>query len=329
MSYVLNGGPRPVADSTRERVLRSVAELGYRPDGIARALAARRTHSLGLLVPDNGNPYFAQLSHAVEDAAFARGYSVLLGNAADDVGREVAYVRTFLERQVDGLLLISVRSWPDLRDILDPGTPTVVLDRPAPGVHARFVAIDNLKAAAAGTAHLVEHGHDRIACIAGPPGTGTADQRRDGWRQALHDAHLPSAASQLAEAPFTRYGGYQATIRLLQQRQRPTALFVSSDAQAVGALRAAHDLDLTAPTDLAMVSLDDIDESAYTQPGLTVIRQPVAQIADLAVQRLIDRMYQPDQPADHTILPFHLVRRGSCGCPDTPPRARRMPPRLS
>jgi LacI family transcriptional regulator len=321
VSYVLNGGPRGVSAEARARVLEAVEALGYRPNGVARALRARRTQSIGFIVPDNSNPFFAELARAIEDESFARGYALLLGNAGEDPEREGSYIKTFLQRQVDALLLISVASAPEMTALEE--RATVVLDRSLPGSAVGSLVVDDEGGALEGVRHLVGHGHRRIGLIAGPDDVAAATERRRGWSRALEEVGVAASERLVVASAFTRGGGYAAAGELLARRPRVSAVFASTDVQAIGLLRAAADAGLRVPEDLAVVGFDGIEESAFTVPRLTTLEQPVELIAQRAVKRLVDR---DDEGADtlHEVLPVRLAVRGSCGCPDDPavPRAR-------
>lgn len=315
VSYVLNDGPRPVAAATKERVLAAMVELDYRPNAIARALRARRTWTLGFVVPDLANPFFAELAGAVENSAFARGYAVLIGSSGEDADRERKYIRTFLGRQVDGLLLISVRSAPDLGAAATTGTAVLVLDRSSPGTTTDLI-VDDAQGALMGVNHLISHGHQRIGCIAGPADVEAAEDRRGGWMRALSEAGLEASTSLEARSMFTRAGGYEAARELLSRVVRPTAVFASSDAQGIGALRAAADLSLRVPEDLAVLAFDGTEDSAYTVPRLSTMAQPVTEIAERALNHLAARIAGIPDTEQHPPLPLRLITRRSCGCAD-------------
>lgn len=310
VSYVLNDGPRGVAPGTRERVLAAIAELRYRPNAVARALKVRRTETFGLLVPDNSNPFFAELARAVEDAAYRRGHALVLANSNNDLDRERAQLDALLDRQVDGLLLISVVPGAGI-DVAAVGTtPVVLLDR-APGDSAfSSVLVDNAAGADAATRHLVEHHGLAVDCLAGPGDVTVAVQREAGWRRAMERAGH-GTAGRVHHAAFTRRGGYATMAGLIAGGRTPEAVFASSDLQAVGVLRAAHEAGLRVPGDLAVVAFDGTPESEYTHPPLTVVRQPIAAIAELAVTLLLRA---PAEPAAHEVVPGELLRRTSCGC---------------
>jgi LacI family transcriptional regulator len=317
VSYVLNGGPRRVAPDTRARVLAAIDQLGYRPNGIARSLRVNRTMTLGLLVPDTSNPFFAELARAVEEAAFASGYTLLIGNATDDEARQTTYVRTFLQRQVDGLLLVPAHGPVTCLDELTASQkPWVVLDRRIDEPIGQ-VLVDNVGGAEFATRHLLEHGRRRVACIAGPQDLMPATQRVDGWRAALQGAGITPSDALLRHAAFGRHAGYRATLELCAT-DPPDALFVASDEQALGALRALAELGLRCPQDVAVVAFDGIAAAAYSVPALSTMMQPFAELGRQGIDVLLGRIADPDSGPQSVVLPVALVARGSCGCPDPP-----------
>lgn len=324
VSYVLNDGPRPVASATRARVEAAIAQLNYRPNQLARALRAKRSRVLGLVVPDNSNPFFAELARAVEEEAFAAGYLLLLGNSMQDDTRGAAYVRAFSERQVDGLLVIAAgealeRCSATSAALADVRQPIVLLDRqPAAGPPVTAIVVDNEAGGYAATRHLLDHGHRRIACLAGPSELTPSAERHHGWARAMSEAGLAPDSALLTRSAFNRRAGYVAARELLSCCPRPTALFAASDQQGIGVLRAASELGLRVPADLAIVSFDGIPEAAFTTPGLSTVAQPIVEIGQRGVRLLFDRISNPDGPPVHERLPVKLVPRGSCGCPDTP-----------
>jgi LacI family transcriptional regulator len=311
VSYVLNNGPRPVAESTRQRVLRSIEVLGYRPNAVARALTTQRTHTLGLLVPDNSNPYFAELAKAIEDAAYARGYALLLGNSNNDQQRETFQLAALRDRQVDGLLVIRTSAEKDLNDPFRDGPPVVLLDRASGAVTYPSVVVDNEGGARAGVRHLIEHGHERVLCIAGPGDVPVAVERENGWRAALDESGL-SGDGLLVRTEFSRQAGYDAARAFLAPGSRPTAIFASSDLQGAGALRACYERGLRVPEDVAVLAFDGTQESEFTSPPLAVVKQDIPAIAEAAIQMLVSPR-RSDAP-EHVVTPYTLIPRRSCGC---------------
>jgi LacI family transcriptional regulator len=319
VSYVLNGGPRSVAPQTRARVLAAVETLGYRPNAVARSLRMNKTMTLGLVLPDTANPFFAELAQAIEEAAFAHGYTLLIGNAAEDDERQTAYVRTFLQRQCDGLFLVPAHGPAScLPDLAQAGTPWVILDRhmsDAPDVPV--IAVDNRGGAATVTEHLLAHGHRRIACIAGPDDVRPATDRVAGWRDALLGAGIQAGDAPLHHGPFGRRAGYNAARHLLADHTIE-AVFAASDEQALGVLRAIGESGLRCPDDIAVAAFDGIAAGGYSAPALTTMAQPFGDLGQAAVDRLLDRIAAPAGPVEGSILPVRLKTRGSCGCDDPP-----------
>ncbi|MGH4030158.1 LacI family DNA-binding transcriptional regulator [Actinomycetota bacterium Odt1-20B] len=326
VSYVLNNGPRSVAPATRERVLAAVRELGYRPNAVARSLRMNHTMTLGLVVPDAANPFFAELARALEDHAWAAGYTLLVGNSVDDAGREAGYLRTFVDRQVDGLVLIpSHGDRPWRAELARSGVACLVLDRELDGVGTSHVLVDNARGSQEAVRHLLGHGRRRIGCVAGPVGIRPTVDRVAGWRTALTEAGftpgVDGAVGRRGEVPlahcsFGRLAGYRTGLALLDRDRLLDALFVTSDLQAAGVMRAAAELGVRVPDDLAIVSFDGIAAAAYTSPALSTMRQPFEELGRLAVRRLLARVRQPDLAPTRDVLPVTLLARGSCGCPD-------------
>jgi LacI family transcriptional regulator len=314
VSYVLNGGPRKVAPATEARILQAIEELGYRPNAVARSLRMARGHSLGLILPDSSNPYFALLARAVEEVAYRSGYPLLVGNAADSAEREIGYLHAFVDRQVEGLLVIPTAEDEVLEtEFAKVGVPLVVLDRSLDqSVFANVVAA-SVEGSRDVVRHLIEHGHTRIACLSGPE-VSTSEERVAGFRQAMESAGLEPG--RVLSRPFGGSAGYGALPALMEGPEPPTALFVTSDLAAMGLLRAAFDMGLDVPQDLAVVSFDGIEYAAYTRPGLTTVSQPITQMAEVATQLLMDALGGGSIPPGTRALPTALVRRGSCGCAD-------------
>ena len=278
VSYVVNSGPRPVAPHTRLRVEEAIARLGYRPDGIARALVTRRSSVFALVVPEAVNSFFAQLAQAIEMTCFSHGYTLLVGSAEDDPAVELRYIQTFIERGVDGVILSPSASAESVAELLaSVSMPTVVIDRLLNTNAFDSVVVDNYGGAYAATAHLIEHGHRDVACIAGPRDLSTARDRERGWRDALRLIGAGRVLSPCLHAAYSKHAAYEATRELLTRAQPPTALFATADEQAVGIYRAVAELGRRIPDDLAVVSFDNADAAGFAVPGLTTIHQPLEQ----------------------------------------------------
>ena len=310
ISYVINSGPRPVAPATEERVLDAIRLLGYQPNAAARALKLGSTELLGLVLPDSTNPYFAELARAIEEAADEKGYALLLTNSAGNQARERNLVRKLISRQVDGLILTSMEADPDLSSLLTANIPVVLLDRGKGAEGVVTVGVDYRVSSKAGVQHLVEHGHTNIGLVMGGALVGTAIDRELGWLDALREANLPEGP--VAHVEFSRAGGYEGAKRLLNRPDRPTAIFASSDMQAIGVLRALHEDGLDVPGDVAVISFDGSIECEFSWPPLTAVRQPIQQMAAAAVNAVTST--DASRHSGYLRYPTELDIRSSCGC---------------
>ncbi|PRY14673.1 LacI family DNA-binding transcriptional regulator [Kineococcus rhizosphaerae] len=305
VSYVVNDGPRPVAAATAARVREAIEVLGYRPNPSAQALRRGSSRLLGHVVPDLGNPLWAQFALAVEEVAAGRGYDVLLASTEGGAEAEHRRIETLVARGVDALIVTSVMARPDLVTRAGLGVPLVLLNTffEVPGFPS--LGFDALGGARTGTAHLLGHGRGPVGLVIGGE---TGELREQGWRAAAREAGTPEGP--IARGEFSRHGGYGAGLRLFGSPDRPRSVFVSSDLQAVGVLRALFELGLRVPEDVAVVSFDGTVETEFTNPQLTTVRQPVEAMARAAVARALDG----DTSTDRQVLPAELVVRGSCGC---------------
>ncbi|MEQ3549029.1 LacI family DNA-binding transcriptional regulator [Pseudonocardia nematodicida] len=311
VSYVINEGPRPIAAATRERVLRAMAETGYRPNGVARALVSGATRTLGLVVPELANQFFATLAHALETEASRHGLVLVLGDSGQSVDRESTLVETFVDRRVDGLIYVGVGAHDAIEIATSAGTPVVVLDRVADDDRAASVVIDNVQGAAVATRHLIEHGRRALGCLLGPETVPTARARHAGWQQAVHDAGGRVDPRLVEWAPFSKEGGYRAGLRMLRLASPPDGMFVASEDQALGLLCAAAELGVAVPGSLAVVSFDGTDSSRFSVPPLTTVAPRFTDIA----RRTIELLRSPDVPPRSETSTTDLVVRSSCGCP--------------
>jgi LacI family transcriptional regulator len=320
VSYVINNGPRPVAPATRERVLAAIKELGYRPDRVAQAMASRRTDLLGMIVPDARQPFFGEMTHAVEQAAAERGKMVLVGNTDYVAEREVHYLRAFLGMRVSGLILVShalndnaaaeIEAW-DARVVLLHERPEAIDDV--------AVVTDDVGGAKLAVEHLLSHGYEYVACMGGIAETplvgDPVSDHVEGWRRAMDEAGIPTEG-RLFHALYNRYDAYQTALELLSGPARPPAIFCSTDDQAIGVLRAARELRIEVPGELAVAGFDDVKEAALTDPPLTTIATDRTGMARAAVDLVLDDGIRvPGSRRERVkLFPSKLVTRRSCGC---------------
>lgn len=309
VSHVVNR-TRFVSDKARADVEAAIRALDYVPSAVARSLKSKTTKTLGMLIPNCSNPYFAEIVRSVEDHCFASGYTLILCNTDDEPRRQSVYLQVLAEKRVDGLIIISTGETSDLHDLLQGlTTPTVLLDREVTHVHCDLVETAHLLGGQVATEHLVALGHRHIACIGGPADLSPSAQRIQGWRNALAAAGL--ADDLLWHSDFSSQGGFTAMQEILQSAHRPTAVFVCNDLMGIGALSAAHEAGLRVPQDLSVIGFDDIELARFTSPPLTTIVQPKQRIGQLAVDMLLERIQGGRLDAKQILLQPELVVRAS------------------
>ncbi|MEJ3742959.1 LacI family DNA-binding transcriptional regulator [Actinomycetes bacterium KLBMP 9797] len=318
VSYVLNDGPRPVAPATRARVLSAVAELGYRRNNLARALRANRTGTIGLVVPDLAKPFFAELVRAIEDAAFARGFRLLVGSAHFDGDREGEQLQALLDARVDAMLLApSHDPAPAVALLRRAQLPHVLVHRTHPGTVC--VTGDDTDAGRQAAEHLLGHGHDHIALLGAGTGDDPVSLRARGAGAALLEGNGPMPPWSTLTCPFPnlRDDAYRATRTLLATHPHITAICATTDEHALGALRAATEAGRRVGDDLALVSIDGTALGAYLTPALTTVAAPFDALGADAIDAVLDAA-DPADPADpagsvrrHRLT---LTARRSCGC---------------
>ena len=291
-----------ISPQTRSRVLQVAEEMSYRPSSIARGLATRRTRTLGLVIPDIANPFFADVARGVEHVAYAEGYNVFLCNTEEDPQREFAVLQSLEEKRVDGVVLCSSRlDDGELRTVVARHPAVVLVNRrlePADEGNdgAGAVMLDDVAGGRMVTQHLLDSGHRAVGFLAGPPTSHSGRRRAEGYRIALTKVGLPCNPAWVSHCPSDVEGGHRAARDLLAAHPELSALFCYNDLVAVGALQACGDLGRRVPDDLAIVGFDDILLAALVTPPLTTCRVPRCELGVQAMRLLLDQI---DGPPDH------------------------------
>ncbi|MBA1363934.1 LacI family DNA-binding transcriptional regulator [Burkholderia gladioli] len=289
VSHVVNNS-RPVSADVRAKVERAIVQLNYVPSAVARSLKARSTATIGLVVPNSTNPYFAELARGIEDQCAARGYCVFFCNSDDDPIKQRNYLRVLQEKRIDGLIIASAGEDTVLAQTLaDSREPLVIVDRNIEGLSADLVQIDHERGAYLATRHLIELGHSRIGCITGPVDTAVSAMRVHGFIRAMAERGIDIIPGAIAESDFSCLGGYRAAAELIDALH-PSAIFAGNDLMGIGALRAAAERGLRVPTDCSIIGFDDIEMSSYTYPALSTVGQSVRALGEIAAQTLIERI---------------------------------------
>ncbi|HEY8531534.1 MAG TPA: LacI family DNA-binding transcriptional regulator [Limnochorda sp.] len=300
VSRVLNGDPG-VAPETARRVLEAAKALRYRPNHIARSLVKRQTRTLGLVIPDQRNPFYALASWAAEHEAYGRGYSVIVGNTDNDPSKETSYLQLLDARLVDGMLLIGgvQDASAIVRHASSSTTPMVLVDRDVgPAFSIPAVTLDNIAGGREMTEFLLNLGHRRIAFVTSEY-TAAERDRRIGYEQALQAAGLPADPALIIrlEEDAWKAGRLEPLEALLLQEGRPTAIFASNDLKALFVYRLANRLGLRIPDDLSVVGYDDIEVADLLQPPLTTMAQPIEAMARTGTRTLI-HLIEGTQPEE-------------------------------
>lgn len=301
-----------VSLATRQRVLAIIERLGYRPSGIARGLATQRTGTLGLVVPDVANTFFANVARGAEHGAFTQGYNVFLCNTNEDPGREADMLQSLEEKRVDGVVLCSSRlDDSELRTLSSRHPAVVLVNRFLEGDGVCSVLIDDESGGRVATEHLLQAGHQAVGLLAGPPISHSGRQRREGYRAALTKAGLSYNPDWVQYCSPMVEGGRQAARELLTAHPELTALFCHNDLVAVGVLQACAELGRHVPGDLAVVGYDDIPLADLVTPPLTTCRVPRYELGEWAMKLLLDQIDNPPGRCDQVVLQSELIVRAS------------------
>ena len=301
VSHVINRS-RPVSEKVRGDVEDAIRRLNYVPSAVARSLKHQTTSTIGLLVSNSTNPFFAELARGIEDACYRSGYCVILCNSDDDPERQKAYLRVLLEKRIDGLIICSAGDDMGLAEhVRDAGVPIIVVDRAIKGVTADLVQIDHFKGAYLATRHLLELRHKCIGCIAGPPSAIVSADRLEGYRKALAEAGAPFRSEWVIEGDFKAESGYKAARKLLK-RPEITAVFASNDLMGIGLLRFATEHGIRVPSQLSVIGFDGIGLTKYFYPSLTTVGQSIRKQGEIAANTLIERMHKGGEGRVRRIL---------------------------
>jgi len=288
VSRVVNDSPHRVNAKTREKVLKVVRELDYRPNALAQGLIIKKTMTIGVIIPDISNPYYAEIVRGIQDVADEAGYAAILQNTDRKKDRIVKYIGIVREKRVDGIIFSGgIIHGHEAQSALGEFSQRVVVigrhevDFPA-------VRVDNIGGATQAIQHLIDLGHQRISFINGPDLSTTSLDRLQGYKNALAQNRIPFQATLVKKGNLTPQSGYVATKKLLQLKDRPTAIFASNDLMAFGAINAAKSLGLTIPDDLAVIGFDNIALSSYFDPPLTTVEIPMYELGIGAMQMFMN-----------------------------------------
>ncbi|HJO93032.1 MAG TPA: LacI family DNA-binding transcriptional regulator [Victivallales bacterium] len=289
VSRVLNN-KFDVSSKTREKILKLMDEHGYKPNSIARGLVSHKTFTVGLIIPDISNPFFAELACSIENRAKNFGYSVIFYNTDNENQREKDAVKLMQSKMVDGVIVSFSRDGKEDLEELNTILPTVQIDRKIHGIECSGVFIDNKISAYNATKYLIKLGHQKIVHFTGNLKTLTGIDRLEGFKNAVNDAGISDKNILIIDGRYSVDSGKETMKKLLESHFKPTAVFAASDLQAAGALYIAGHSGIKVPGELSIIGHDDIDLSYLVNPNLTTMAQPKRQLGELAMDLLINKI---------------------------------------
>lgn len=315
VSRVLSGQAERfrISTATRDKILKEAKRSGLLINELARSLRLKTTRTIGLLIPDISNPFFAAFARQVEQQARAAGYAVLLADAQESVPVEAECVQVLCSRRIDGLIIAPVGGECAHLEILQTrGLPMTQVDRVFDSLKVTAVVTDNFEAAQNAVRHLVKRGHRDIACLQGKPTSSVNLERVRGYKVALAAAGIKFRAEWLGGEDYSAQRGQIEAMRLLSLSPRPTAILAMGNLLALGALKAAQEQQLRIPADLALVSFDDAPWATLLSPALTTVAQPVEKLGERAFQELLATIADgTPSRAKKIVLPAQLIERSS------------------
>ncbi len=314
VSRVLNQN-RYVSPELNERVRKAIADLHYEQNALARNLRRSESLTLGIIIPDSTNPFFAEVARGIEEVCFENGYLVILCNTSEDPEKAAAYLTALRQNRVAGVIIVSPGELQaELRQPLRAKYPIVVADRLLPGLQVDSVISDNYVGAEQAIQHLLMLGHRRVGVVVGNhlETRQTIKDRLDGVLMTLSAAGLPIDEALIdTESDYTPEGGYEAACVLLDRPNPPTAIFAFNDLIGFGVMSYAYQHGIRVPQDLSVIGFDDIKLAAFMNPALTTIAQPKYELGRKAAEILLERIHGEVCPPQTMILPTRLVVRQS------------------
>jgi len=293
VSRVLNRKAKKfrINEDTAERIIRAAEQMHYRPNILARSLRLKKTKTIGLVIPDISNLFFACVTKAIQTTAYQAGYSLIVCNTDEDIGTEIEQIELLRSKGVDGFIIMPVGvRYDHIQKLQEDQIHLVLLDRCFDELDTHSVVVDNRSGALQAVTHLIQNGHRKIAVIQGLLNTYTNNLRVLGYRDALVRHGLTVDERLIVGKDFRCENGYRETKALLRRPERPTALFTMSDLITLGSLQALQEEKLTVPEDISLVAFDDVDFAPFLSAPLTAVSQPRELMGELAVKLLVDQL---------------------------------------
>ncbi|HZH63056.1 MAG TPA: LacI family DNA-binding transcriptional regulator, partial [Metabacillus sp.] len=298
--------PKLVSVETRRKVMEVIKQVNYKPHLVARQFRTQETKIILVVVPDITSAFFSKVLRGIEHVAIEHGYQVILGDTEDTVEREKEYVNLLLQKQADGMVLLTARLNKKSLEEISKNYPIVLACEYIDGLNIPTVSIDNISSARKATEHLINLGHTKIAHITGSINVVLSRDRLRGFQQAMLSHNLEVESVYIQEGDSSFESGYQQMLKLLALEEPPTAVFAFNDDMAMGAIKAAKERGITIPGDLAIIGFDNVKMSSIIEPNLTTVDQPKYEIGKKAMELLI-RLINGELPKKQIVLKDKLM----------------------
>lgn len=313
VSRVLSGFPG-VREKTKKKVMKITSELNYEVDGIARSLRQKKTFKIGVIVGDVLSQFYTVLAKSIEDIAHKYGYSMILCNGDDDPEKELNYLKVLRSSRVDGIIIAPTgKNAGYINNLLQSNIKIVLIDRLIEGVDCDAVLVDNEKGAYTAVKYLIDKGYKKIAIIDGFIDRTTGKERLKGYLRALNENNIPRNDDFIKIKDFKKRSGIVFANELLENKNKPEAIFVANLELTLGAIISIKSLGLKIPDDIAVIGFDDSDWAQILEPPLTLISQPVYDLGETAAEMLIKNIENDNSKKEKLIVTMNtkLIERGS------------------
>ncbi|MCU6795091.1 LacI family transcriptional regulator [Paenibacillus sp. WQ 127069] len=315
VSKVINRGGR-ISEKTRNKVIKIMDELNYQPSVVASALTGKQTYTLGLLLPDLANPFFAEIARSIEDRAQEMGFNVVICSTDNSLDKEERYISLLKQKSVDGIIIATgVRNDALLKELVRQKLPVALIARDMPAVAVDIVLVDDFQGGYLATSYLIQNGHKQIAVIAEDTEVMSSKERIRGYRHALEEAGIPFNPELVRISDFSVKSGKIAAGELLQGLKACTAVFACNDLLAIGTIQAAREMKLSIPDDLSVVGFDNTILATIVDPPLTTIAQPIQDMGAQVVNMILRHINGGHTMNQRMVLPPELVIRSSVSRP--------------
>jgi LacI family transcriptional regulator len=317
VSMVLNGkgNANSINKDTQEKVFNKAKELKYKPNQLARGLRMGKTKTIGLLVADISNPFFARITRTIERYAEKEGYSLIVCSSDEDQERERKLIRMLINRQVDGIIMTSTLEHPDLiEEMISDNFPLVLFDRYFNNMNVNYVGVDNVNAAKKAVNHFIENGHKNIALITLTPNyISSLKDRKQGYLEAIEQSDIEVVDKYILELDYRdlKDKQYNQIKDFIFENKEISSIFTTNNSLATGCMEAIRELGLKIPKDISLITFDDVELFKFTSPALTSIAQPLEEIGRKTVSALLDQFKTGVSLNKKEVLEAHLIIRES------------------